>query len=150
MEFGHFINFLSMTRIISLQNRNFLPSPHPAPSTTHVTSILVTFHSSTSICFALGGGSCSWKQHILWSLSCRQTLQPFQKVLWPCRREGTCHQVQWGILERSVLSFLGTLRDLFSFPSHTGCFCPGTRSAGKAAVHRVFWIWGLLSVRSLP
>lgn len=111
MEFGHFINFLSMTRIISLQNQNFLPSPHPAPSTTHITSILVTFHSSTSICFALGGGSCSWKQHILWSLSWRQTLQPFQKVLWPCRREGTCHQVQWGILERSVLSFLGTLRD---------------------------------------
>lgn len=72
-------NFLSKTRIIVTTGPEFSAIPHPTPWNTHTTHLLVTLHSSAPTCFSLGEASCSWKQHILWSLSCRQTLQPFQK-----------------------------------------------------------------------
>lgn len=78
MKFGLFINFLSKTRIILTTGPEFSATPHHPLKHTHNTpSSYSPLQCPT--CFSLGEASCSWKQHILWSLSCRRTLQPFQK-----------------------------------------------------------------------
>lgn len=98
-------NFLSKTRIILTTGLEFSAIPHPTPWNTHTTHLLVTLHSSAPTCFSLGEASCSWKQHILWSLSCRQDTPALsEKHYGLLRREDTYQWVQWEKLELNVFS----------------------------------------------
>lgn len=130
MKFGHFINFLSKTRIISQQNQNLLPF-HTRPCATHHTLSLLSTPAPPPA--------------VLWE----EALQPGTAYCGHCRvdrhstafskmhaglrcQEGTCHQVQWELLELNVRC---------PRPSHTSVRCSrsGSRWAGHPSPGQVCW-----------
>lgn len=106
--------FFPKLGLISLHNLNFLLCHNP---TLQIHTPLLP-----STCFSMGGYSCSWQQHVLWSVMWPDTLALSRKYYGLIFREGIYLGVQWEILDINVLSSLCTLRYMLLISLHTFLF----------------------------